>query len=110
MFKLTVGIALGLLCSSYILMEAVYSLLLVTVHGHGSVVVPPPRQAIDKDLKPWNGPVPVNKPNVESKTGWCPVPSSDGTIVGQNGQACFWFSNGCAVGCPKVRIREGVVF
>eukprot|EP00729_Bicosta_minor_P012101 gene12101-33432_t len=29
------------------------------------------------------------RPDVESKTGWCPVPSpSTGAVSGQNGQAC----------------------
>lgn len=32
-------------------------------------------------------------------TGWCPVPGANGNVSGQNGQACFYFSNGCAVGC-----------
>ena len=27
------------------------------VSGHGAVVSPPPRNAVDKDLAPWNGPV-----------------------------------------------------
>merc|ERR1712070_348076 len=80
-----------------------YGILLIAipalVHGHGAVVNPPPRNAVDKDLAPWNGPVPAHPPNVESQTGWCPVPSKNGTVSGQNGQACFWFSNGCAVGC-----------
>lgn len=71
-----------------------------TVMGHGAVVFPPPRNAIDKDLAPWNGPVPAHPPAVESKTGWCPVPARNGTVTGQNGQACFWFSNGCSLGCP----------
>ena len=63
---------------------------------------PPPRNAVDKDLHPWNGTVPARFPNVESETGWCPVTSAvDGRPSGQNGQACFWFSNGCAAGCPK---------
>ena len=44
--------------------------------GHGAVVIPPPRQAIDRSLAPWNGTVPLHHPNVESKTGWCPVPAS----------------------------------
>ena len=56
---------------------------------------------MDRDLHPWNSPPPSQPPNVESKTGWCPVPSKNGTITGQNGQACFWFSNGCAVGCDE---------
>eukprot|EP01048_Picozoa_sp_COSAG05_P018782 COSAG05_NODE_2813_length_2611_cov_1.736863_2_plen_223_part_00 len=121
------------------------SALPALVLGHGAVVYPPPRQAVDKDLLPWNGKVPRTFPDVESKTGWCPVPgSADGKPSGQNGQgrfelscllvqllmvprwyflfravlplpllplllrlrllrtresACFWFSNGCAVGC-----------
>jgi len=69
------------------------------VAGHGAVVWPPPRNGVDRDLHPWNGPVPENPPSVESDTGWCPVPARDGTLSGQNGQACFWFSNGCSIGC-----------
>ena len=65
--------------------------ILSRVDGHGAVVNPPPRQAIDRDLSPWKGPVPDHQPNVESKTGWCPVPDAYGRISGQNGQACFWF-------------------
>lgn len=71
------------------------------VCGHGSVVWPPPRNAIDKTLSPWNGSVPNPPPSVESMTGWCPVPDRNGTVTGQNGQACFWFSNGCSIGCDE---------
>jgi hypothetical protein len=71
--------------------------------GHGAVVRPTPRNAVDKDLAPWNGPVPCTSagkcPSVETATGWCPVPGADGKVSGQNGQSCFWFSNGCAIGC-----------
>jgi len=77
--------------------------VVVTVHGHGAVVHPPPRNAVDKDLFPWNTKPPCGDvggcPSVETKTGWCPVPGADGKPSGQNGQSCFWFSNGCAVGC-----------
>ena len=67
----------------------------LAVHGHGSVVHPPPRQAIDRDLKPWSGAMPKVFPNVESKTGLCPVPgSADGKPSGQNGQACFCADSG----------------
>lgn len=34
-------------------------------------------------------------------TGWCPVVDANGTLSGRNGQSCFWFSNGCAVGCDE---------
>ena len=44
-----------------------------------------PRNAVDKDLSPWNGP--VKDPNVESATGWCPVPGADGKPSGRNGQS-----------------------
>ena len=57
--------------------------------AHGAVVYPPPRNAVDRDLHPWNGTVPANPPSVESKTGWCPVADRKGNVSGQNGQACF---------------------
>lgn len=44
--------------------------LLPAVLGHGAVVIPPPRSAVDKDLLPWSGPVPPVPPSVESGTGW----------------------------------------
>ena len=69
--------------------------------AHGAVVDPPPRQAIDRNLPPWNGPVPKALPNVDKAPAWCAVAGEDGQLSGQNAQACFWFSNGCAVGCPK---------
>ena len=47
--------------------------LVVTVNGHGAVVFPPPRNAVDKDLKPWSGEVPCSVsqrcPSVETQTG-----------------------------------------
>lgn len=72
-----------------------------TASGHGAVSFPPPRNAVDRDLLPWSGPVPNPPPSVETCTGWCPVPGKDGMPSGQNGQACFWFSNGCAIGCKE---------
>ena len=58
---------------------------------------------MDKDLAPWNGEVPCHVqgkcPSVETATGWCPVPDKDGKVSGQNGQSCFWFSQGCFIGC-----------
>ena len=32
---------------------------------------------------------------------WCPVVGANGTVTGELGQACFWFSNGCAPGCAQ---------
>jgi len=66
--------------------------------GHGAVVFPPPRNAIDSNLAPWSEPVPYPVPNVDA---WCPVSGTNGSLSGVNGQACFWFSNGCSIGCPQ---------
>jgi len=81
------------------IISVLLSALATAVSAHGAVVSPPPRNAVDKSLPPWNGLVPKYPPSVESMTGWCPVPDKRGKISGQNGQACFWFSNGCAIGC-----------
>jgi hypothetical protein len=84
-------------------MKGLYtSLLPALAYGHGAVNKPQPRNAVDQDLAPWNGPFPAGgAPNVESKTGWCPVAGADGKPSGVNGQSCFWFSNGCAIGCEE---------
>lgn len=51
---------------------------------------------------PWGGKVPYPVPFEP----WCPIPSAAASatdpgrnLTGANGQACFWFSNGCAIGC-----------
>jgi len=72
--------------------------------GHASMVQPPPRNAVDRDLAPWNGPMPPDwNHHVDSYI--CPTSSgavgnlTDLTL--QNGQACFWFSHGCTIHCDK---------
>ena len=69
--------------------------------AHSALTIPQPRNAIDSDEQPWGGPVPHPLPFQP----WCPIPSrsavnkDDRNLTGSNGQACFWFSNGCAIGC-----------
>jgi len=72
------------------------------VLGHGAITYPPSRNSIDSDQMPWSGKIPYPVPFEP----WCPMPSQDAAVsdpgrnlTGQNGQACFWFSNGCAIGC-----------
>ena len=99
------------------------SQLLVQVRGHGAVVFPPPRNNIDHGEAPWDAEVPFPVPAVsDPRNGiWCPIPNpffnntltgsesvEGGSIIhihihtlGHNGQACFWFSNGCSIGCPE---------
>jgi len=72
------------------------------VAGHGAITIPPPRNAVDSNEAPWSTPVPHPVPFEP----WCPFPSEASAaadpgrnLTGSNGQACFWFSNGCAIGC-----------
>ena len=79
--------------------------------AHGAVTIPPPREAIDGSLAPWNGsvpwPIPFDNPN------WCAHPSASmagkdpRNLTGSNGQACFWFSNGCGIGSPTCDGNSG---
>ena len=79
--------------------------------GHGSVSIPQPRQAIDGDVAPWNGTVPQAIPFMF----WCATPDSSEhisdprNVTGSNGQACFFFNNGCDISCDKCDGRTGQV-
>mmetsp|Transcript_99003 Transcript_99003/g.154770 ORF Transcript_99003/g.154770 Transcript_99003/m.154770 type:complete len:412 (-) Transcript_99003:100-1335(-) len=79
----------------------VFGLLPVLASAHSALTIPPPREAIDANEKPWAGRVPQPIPFEP----WCPFPSHEAAhkdsrnISGANGEACFWFSNGCAIGC-----------
>jgi hypothetical protein len=77
--------------------------------GHGSVSSPLPRQAIDGTVAPWNGTVPEAIPFMF----WCATPDSRSSdarnVSGKNGQACFWFNNGCDISCDECDGRTGQV-
>jgi hypothetical protein len=86
------------------MMRTLFLLSLPAVaRAHSAMTIPEPRNAVDADEKPWGGPVPHPLPFEP----WCPYPSKaaastdDRNISGANGQACFWFSNGCAIGCEE---------
>jgi len=83
-------------------------LLPVGALGHGAVSFPRPRQAFDGDLPPWstwswNGSNIYFDESGTNSAGACPIPAKDGTkgSIKANGQACFWFSNGCTIGCDQ---------
>ena len=38
--------------------------------------------------------------HVPGVDAWCPYHNGT-SLTGSNGQACFWFSNGCSIGCPE---------
>lgn len=86
--------------------------------GHGSLIVPPPRNAVDRSLPQWRG---GKTPRAASAAPWDPpgeahpdgMPGttdpgvvtyfgcdcSNGTEPCDVAQSCFWFSQGCTIGC-----------
>lgn len=90
--------------ASTMLSLALLSCLVDEASSHGAVTIPRPRNSVDGTLAPWNGTVPA-WPIPFDAPPWCAKPSaSTGDprhIVGSNGQACFWFNNGCDIGSEK---------
>lgn len=69
--------------------------LIASVRGHASMIMPPPRNAIDATLPAWsNGKHPPTGV-LDPKTASC----TNGTSLCNNGQSTFWFSQGCTIGC-----------
>lgn len=67
--------------------------------GHGSIAIPAPRNSIDSTLPPWShGKHPPSGAHVY-KGNACIC--GNGTNECNSGQACFWFSQGCTIGCSK---------
>jgi len=79
--------------------------------GHGSLSFPRPRNSLEAAVPPWStwsypkDPITFSEDGKDSY-GSCPVVAHNGKTMAQgglksNGQACFWFSNGCVIGCDK---------
>eukprot|EP00038_Savillea_parva_P019989 m.30091 g.30091 ORF g.30091 m.30091 type:complete len:368 (-) comp4663_c0_seq1:2658-3761(-) len=82
---------------------AVMGAVAASVLGHGFTIFPPARNAIDKDLPMFaNGsfPQPNGKPGCQQTEGACGCWCTNGTNACEPGQSCFWFSQGCSIGCP----------
>jgi len=88
MATLRILLALGAACA-----------LFATASSHASVIMPPSRNAVDSEPgTPWSGDHHSNRP----ETGWMmPYGSActNGTSECRSGQAAFWFSQGCGIGC-----------
>lgn len=70
--------------------------------GHGFMITPPPRNAIDKDLPLWaNGSFPQTngQPGCTQDMQVCGCWCDNGTSPCASGQSCYWFSQGCTIGC-----------
>ena len=87
-------------------------LLLPGSHGHGSLIVPIPRNAFDAFLPPFargRGPSGISCNCGDSVSG---CDTAGDRAPGASGQPCLWFSQGCFIGCNtcsgKDREPEGV--
>ena len=69
--------------------------------SHSSLLIPPARNAIDKALAPWSKG--SFGPGEFGDDAWgcnCINATTKGPVPCEVGQSCFWFSNGCSIGCP----------
>ena len=64
---------------------AVFFAILAVAAGHGAIVQPRSRNAVDFDQP--------------MKRGQPPCGCSNGTSSCSNGQACYWYNQGCFIGC-----------
>ena len=79
--------------------------------AHGAVTHPRPRNAIDGGVAPWNGTVPAA--DKMPFMFYCAHPDSSvddpRNLTGSNGQACFFFNNGCDISCDECDGSTGQV-
>jgi hypothetical protein len=94
---------LSWMASSTSLAIAVATLLMaVLANGHSSLLYPPSRNSIDHALPPWkNGSWGDGTYGPDAWGCNCINSTTEGGQVACNaGQSCFYFSNGCSIGCP----------
>lgn len=76
-----------------------------SAHGHGQMISPAPRNSIDKDLPLFAGnghfPQTNGKPGCTQDMQVCGCWCNNGTSACESGQSCFWFSDGCTIGCDS---------
>ena len=65
------------------------------VRGHGSMLMPAPRNAVDSETKAWSHGQHPPTGSIQPYSCTC----SNGTSTCNSGQACFWFQQGCTIGC-----------
>ena len=80
--------------------------LLASAAGHGALISPRSRNSVDY-LVGQNDPDPdVNRTDpATGRVVWCV--NASGFESCENGQAAFWYSQGCFIGCPACDHRSG---
>jgi len=76
---------------------ALAALFAVSADAHGSMIMPLARNSIDAEVAAWSGGKHPMTGTIEPYNCGC----TNGTDLCNNGQSCFWFSNGCTPGCKK---------
>ena len=75
---------------------------LATAAAHGSMVMPLGRNSIDAELPAWSGGKHPYTGEIQPYSCAC----TNGTDECSSGQSCFWFSQGCTIGCPGTLPRR----
>ena len=78
----------------------ILTVLVATAEGHGSLIHPPARQAVDGILPEFARgawPNSTDGCNCADRNGGCPAALSQRATG--SGQSCLWFSQGCTIGC-----------
>ena len=99
--KMVAGLAVGLLLAA----------LSPRAASHSSLLFPPSRNAVDRDLAPWrNGGFGVNVSAGVPPDNYgcdCVNATRHGAVACEVAQSCFYFSNGCSIGCAYCDGGEG---
>jgi len=72
--------------------------------SHSITIIPAPRNAVDKDTPLFlNGsfPFPNGEPGCQPTSSVCGCWCTNGTEPCLAAQTCFWFSQGCTIGCSE---------
>lgn len=70
--------------------------------SRSSLLIPPARNAVDKALAPWANDSYGPGQFQFGDDAWgcnCINATTKGPVPCEVGQSCFWFSNGCSIGC-----------
>ena len=95
---------IGIMATAALVLLVAMAALLPACAGHGAIVYPPSRNAIDHSIEPWKSFTAFKGQFCSGKYDgpcWCPTTDASGKLSGASGQACWWFSNGCSIGCPS---------
>ena len=78
------------------LQQAIAFALTAGAAGHASMIMPPSRSAIDSELPPWSHGQHPPTGIIEPYSCSC---TNGSEVECNSGQSCFWFSQGCTIGC-----------